>query len=368
MKVVFCLGSLHKGGAERVVSNLANYYAGLGNDVVIITTKSAESSYDLDKKIKVLSLDTTGARKSFRNIRRIARLREVIDDVKPDVIFGFLQEPIARLLVAKALFKNIKKTPTIISIRIDPKKAFSSFKRKMSLPLYNIANGFVFQTEEAKKFFNKKIQARSKVIANPLDPVFYLGNNGDTLKREKRIVAVGRLTRQKNYPLMLDAFAEVNRKIPGYVLEIYGDGPLKGDIEEYIRKKGLKKNVKLMGEVSDIKSHFNNASVFVMTSDYEGLSNALMEAMAVGVPCVSTNSSGGGAASLIEDGKNGFLVPVGDKAAISEAIEKVLLDDTLAEKFSKAAVKDMKKYRPEKINREWEEYASDVMVRHGEAR
>lgn len=364
MKIIFCLGSLSKGGAERVVCNLSNYFISRGDKVEIIVTRLRKKEYYLDKDINVIALDSTKPLKMFRNLRRVRKLYHLVLDYEPDLVFCFLQEPIARYLVLKTFCRRIRRIPVIISVRIDPKNAFKTVKRRISKALYNKADGFVFQTNEVMGCFKKSIQQRGVIIANSIDELFF-SNSGYSASREKRIVAVGRLVKQKNYQLLVDAFETILPEFRKYTLEIYGDGPLKDDIYDYIVRKGLEDNVKLMGVADNIKDKIESAALFVMSSDYEGMSNALMEAMALGLPCVSTNSAGGGAASLIKDGVNGFLVPVNDPKSLSEKMKTILSNPVISKQLSENARQSMMKYNPNTINAKWAEYAEMVVKRKG---
>lgn len=361
MKVIFCLGSLNKGGAERVVCNLSNYLVDEGIEVIIIVTKLSKKEYYLSDKIKIFSLDENKKNNGILgNIYRMNLISKIIKDNNVDVVLGFLQEPIARLLFMKTFYRSLKRIPLIISMRIDPKTAFNTFKRKLSLILYNKANGYVFQTSEAKNFFNKKIQMKSVVIANSIDPHFF-DIEIDNLKRDNRIVSVGRLTKQKNYPLLIESFLQISKQHPNYILEIYGDGPLKEDLLNQIKENKLEKKIILMGNVEKIEDKIYNAAMFVITSDYEGMSNALMEAMALGLPSISTDSAGGGAATLISNWKNGILIPIHSKDELIKSINRLIDDNDICKRISNESRKSMLKYKPEIINKLWLDYIKKIM-------
>ena len=358
MKIAFCLGSLNKGGAERVVSNLSNYLINNGNEVIIIVTKLSEIEYKLDNRIKVYSLDDDNSENKgllLRNIRRLKKLKSILLNNNLNIVLAFLQEPIARLLILRSFFRSVRKIPSIISVRIDPLHAFDSLKTKLTLPLYNSSNGFVFQTEEIKEFFNKKIQKRSVVIPNSLNYDFY-NNKIFSKERDKRIVSVGRLTAQKNFPMLINGFNAILKDFPDYTLEIYGDGELKNDLLLLIKNLKLDNKVFLMGNVSNLKEKIERSSLFIMTSDYEGLSNALMESLALGIPTICTDSDGGGARELIKNNYNGVLIDKNDVKTLSRKIKYVLLNKDYAKILSENAVKSMKKYNPDLINKRWEDY------------
>lgn len=362
MKIVICLGILNTGGAERVLCNLANYLVKENNEVIIIYTKVLNSNYKLDERVKVVILQDYEKKRSIlhRNYYVTKKYKEIIINNKADLILSFFQGPIARVLFLKKINKKIKNIPFIVSIREDPKKAFRSIKYKMTLHFYKYADAFVFQTEEIKKYFSKVIQEKSTIIPNSINPAFF-NKEISNIKREKKIVAVGRLAKQKNYPMLIDAFKNISKKFPDYVLEIYGDGELRKELENYINKLELNNKILLMGNHSNIEDKIYNASLFVITSNYEGISNALLEAMTLGLPCISTNSSGGGAKTLIENNYNGILIDVGDTVALEEKMEEVLLNSEFAEKLSNNAKKSMEKYHPKIINKMWLDYMIKVI-------
>ena len=222
MKILFTIGNLKKGGAERVIANLSNFLI-KNHEVIIVTTTHDETYYELDNKIKVYHLDEAKELKKgiiIKNIKRIRMLNKIIKLEVPDLAVSFLPEPSYRLMLIK---KNL---PSIISVRNDPKIEYKSLKNKILMKmLYPKADGFVFQTEEARACFSQKIQEKSCVIPNPISQNFV----GDLYsgKRKKTIVNVGRLTEQKNQLIIIDAFYNIQRKYKNYTLKIYGDGNLK---------------------------------------------------------------------------------------------------------------------------------------------
>lgn len=351
MRILFVIGPLNKGGAERVVCNLSNELI-KKNDVIIATTVTDKAEYSLDKRIKVICLDTNRT-SSFltKNISRIRNLKKIIKEHNIDIAISFLPEPSYRLM----LIKN-KKIKTIISDRNDPHIEYNSFLKKLLVKiLYRKSDGFVFQTPDARKYFSKKIQSKSIIIPNPINDLFLVASPYDG-NRTKRIVSVGRLTRQKNHKLLIDAFAIVNKKYDDYKLEIYGEGELKEDIEKYISNLGLNDYIFLKGKSNQLEKDLYDANMFVLSSDYEGMPNALMEAMALGLPCISTDCPIGGPKFLINNKESGLLVPVGDSDALANAIIELIEDDLLSRKISFNSFNDSKQYNNAEINKMWEDY------------
>lgn len=360
MRILFVIGPLERGGAERVVCNLSNELI-KNNEVLIATTISDKSDYYLDKRIKVISLDTCN-RKNFisKNIVRIINLKKIIKNYNIDFAISFLPEPSYRLM----LVKN-KRVKTIISDRNDPNQEYRNiFKKILTNILYSRSDGFVFQTPDAKKYFSKKIQKRSTIIPNPINESF-LVEKPYTGKRTNRIVAVGRLTKQKNQDLLLEAFSFVHKKYNDYILEIYGEGELKKELQSHILSLGLEKSVILKGNSNQLYNDIYDAKMFVLSSDYEGMPNALMEAMALGIPCISTDCPIGGPKFLIENKKNGLLIPTNNVTMLVDSIFKLIEDDNLSQEISLNCFNDSKKYNNNEINKMWERYIKKIYNNKG---
>ena len=336
MKIVFGIDSLKKGGAERVLSNLANDLIN-NNDVSIIVTSDITSSYPLNKKIRVFSLDN-GKKSLIKNFKRVINLYKYLKEIKPDIVITFMPPQSFRVL----LLKNILKLKVIVSVRNDPNREYKSLKNKITMKLlYRKSDGFVFQTDEASKYFSKKIQDRGVIIPNPINEDFLV--DGYKGVRKKEIVAVGRLENQKNYFYLLDTYKELLKVKKDYKLLIYGDGSLKSDIVSYIKENKLEKNVILKGKKDNIKEEIYKSSIYILPSLYEGMPNALMEAMALGLPVIATDCPCGGPKFLIDNGKNGLLVEVNNKEELLNAILKYINEPEFALQCGNNANRDMKK-------------------------
>ena len=358
MKIMFCLGSLNKGGAERVVSNLSNEFVRKNNDVTIVTTiKCTTLAYKLDKKIRIFSLDKNDnkSNKISRNIKRIQKLKRIILKENPDIILTFLPEPTYRVMLVN-LFTRKK---VIISVRNDPNIEYNNLIKKLLVKLlYTSANGFVFQTNDAKEWFSKKIQEKSVIIYNPIGQEFLCEPyNG---KRENKIVSVGRLVEQKNHKMLIDAFNKIKDDIREYKLYIYGDGPLKEQLISYITKLKLLDRVIIAGNVNDIKEKIYKSKLFVLTSNYEGMPNSLIEAMSLGVPCISTDCKIGGPKELLENEKNGLLVNVEDSNELAKKMLLLIRDEKLSKEISKNGNKKCKDLSIEIIANKWIDYIKRI--------
>lgn len=358
VKIMFCLGSMSKGGAERVVANLSNYLIDK-HKVSIVVTVPNDSAYPLNDKIKLISLDKNGENRGNilkRSYRRIMRLRKTIKKIEPDVIVSLLPEPTYRLIIANSFIKN----KVIISVRNDPKVEYNTFLKKLIMKiLYSRADGYIFQTDEARDFFSKNIRNRSVVIPNPINDDFIVRPfNGE---RVKKIVTVGRLVSQKNQKNLISAYNELLKKYNDYDLYIYGDGELKDALVNQCDNLQISDKVHFEGNVDNLKERIYDAKMFVLASDYEGMPNALMEAMSLGIPCISTDCPCGGPRFLIKNNENGLLVPVNDIKALTDSMLYIIENNDSASKFSQNANKIGKELCSKRINKKWLDYIKKIV-------
>lgn len=357
MKITFFIGGLSGGGAERVTCNLASYLARKGHDIVILTMSDDTATYALDDHVLRVPLLKYSERKGllYNSFLRIKRLITHLRKDKVDAYVVML--PVTTILLLRLSW--ITKSKIIAAERVDPSN-YPSGKQKQLKSLAPKADGWVFQTEEERAWYGETTcNAKVRIISNAINPDFirepYRG------ERKKTIVTAGRLTEQKNHKLLIQAFAKISPHFPNYQLVILGDGPLKDQLMSAIEELGVKERVLLPGYTTNIGDKIKDASLFALSSDFEGMPNALMEAMALGLPCISTDCDGGGAKFLIENEKNGLLVPKGDVEALSEAIRKMLSDKEFAEQCGREAHKICERLAPEKIYGEWEQFIKDVV-------
>lgn len=356
-RLMFYINTLGTGGAERVISQLANRFHDEQYEVLLTLSFPAEKEYPLSEGVKKVYLEEERQEQSrlTRNVARIKKLQALCKEFKPDVLISFMAEPNFRAILATVGLP----VKTIVSVRNDPNREYSGkigrFVGKYILPM---ADGCVFQTEQAKAWFPKRLQKKSTIIMNAVAESFF------EIKREdpKDIVAIGRLSKQKNHDMLIRAFAKIADKHPQDNLQLYGKGDLEEQLRQLISELGLENRVFLNGATNQVPLVLKNAGIFVLPSDYEGMPNALLEAMAAGVPSISTDCPCGGPAMLIRHGENGILVPVGDENAMADALECMLSDTSFAEKLGRRAKENAQIYRPENVFEMWKQYVESILT------
>lgn len=346
------ISQINGGGAGRVIVNLANYFASNNYRTILVTTFFREKEYEVDSRVERLAIepDEANGSKLSRNIRRIRTLRKYCKTYKPDILLTFLTEPIVRSVISTRGLP----VKNIISVRNDPEAEFRSVSRKIiGKMIFPMAEGCVFQTDGAARWFPIKMQRRSTVIPNPIECDFF---NVVANPVKGRIVTFGRLDPIKNHKMLIRAFGKVLETHPDSSLYIFGEGDEKASLQELIVNLGLEETVVLKGNTTDVPGAMSEADIFVLSSDSEGMPNALLEAMASGVPSISTDCPCGGPASLIMNEVNGVLIKVGDEAALVKTMSEFLDDPERARKMGEEARKNVSEYSEEMIYPRWEEY------------
>lgn len=364
MHIVFATHSLGYGGVEKNIKFLSEKFVSTGNQVDIIYIEGIIPEYmckhvmELDKRIKVYSVEASNIR-GVRRFVQIFQFTKLLNKIKPDIIIGFTIYP----NVMSVLAGKILHIPTIISERGDPYREFCQPTRlqKIELSIINRSNGAVFQTEGAKNFYSKRLQKYARVIPNPIFSQGHIERNQDGC-RNRTVVSVGRLDNiQKRYDVMLGAFSLFIKKHPDYTLKIYGDGKDLDFVLKKINELQIGENVKLCGVVKNPMSVITNEGIYLITSDFEGIPNSLLEAMAAGLPVVSTDCSPGGARMLITDHENGLLTPIRDEKALSNALCEFAENPKLAEICGNNAKDVLKRFAPDGIFGEWNKYVKTLI-------
>lgn len=363
-KIIFYIGSLGKGGAERVVVNLATYFRDEGYEVGIVTTYRLEEEYEEPERVKRYVLEdvnrvVTGSRVKYF-ISRCKNIRKIWKEEKPDVIVSLVgKNNMMALLTSIGL-----RIPVFVSVRSDPNREYAAKSmRLVSKTLFRRAKGIIVQTQDSKDYFPRSMQKRVRILPNSLDPRFIKPRYEGV--RAPEIVTVGRLDANKNHAMLFRAFAGVHEEYPEMKLVIYGGGfegtDTTQDLKALAKELGIEEKVVWMGRRSDIPDCIYKSRIFTLTSKYEGMPNALLEAMSLGLAVVSTDCPCGGPRTVIRDGENGLLVPVDDAGALEQALRRILSNPEFEETLGTNAAALGVELAPEKVNRMWKDYIEQGM-------
>ena len=352
-KLVFVIPTLTHGGAERVMSNLANQFSCHGYKVTFVLQKKVDDEYPTNPDIKKVYLTFRDIGNYYINLLiLLIKMRKAIIKESPDIALSFLDKCNQYFLLSTIGIKRFKR---FSSVRNIPELECSTAIKKIVVQLlFPKATGIILQTKDAEKWFaERNIRINSKIIPNQVAEQFF---DREFHGERKNIVTVGRLDEQKNQKLLIEAFAKIKNET-NENLYIYGEGPLRQELESLVSELGLSGRVFLPGLITDVPETIIGSRLFVLPSDFEGMPNALLEAIALGVPSISTDCPCGGPKEIIENKKNGFLVPVGDVDALAEKMKYVLsLPDNELEAISANAKKSADRYRPENVFKQWEEF------------
>ncbi len=361
MKIGFLLSDLNAGGAERATASLANYFAQQGHETEIITFKDIDSFYPLDENVEHLRIGfdeidlSLSLKRILGAIKRMFKIRSFVKARKLDVLIGM-----SFAMTWYTVFATkFTKTKAVGTERNNPYKykatKINTFLRKF---FYKFCDGYVFQTKKASGFFTDTLKKRDIIIPNAIfNETVY--NLTPPAKRDKLICAVGRLNKQKRFDILIDAFASISDKIPEHKMIIFGEGELRSELEKRIASYSLQERISLPGTDPQSVKVVNRADVFVLSSDLEGMPNVLMEAMAMGVPCVSTCCDMG-PEELIDNRENGILVNVGDTQQIADSILEIIDNPELSVRLSENARNLLKTHSIEAISDKWLNFLNNL--------
>lgn len=358
MKILFVNTNIGYGGASKMMVAVANKLVEK-NDVTFLTFRDAKVLQPLNDSVKHIHSSFTKINvKGISNIIQIIKLHKFIKDEKYDLAVAFLHPAHYMLTIAA----KGTKTKVLLSERADPtQRKNHNILFKLLYWILNQADAYVFQTEQAKLFYSENAQKKSVVIPNPIPdkkiPNVYVG------ERKKKIVNVARLEMiQKRQDVLIEAFARISNKIPEYELLFYGDGPDEDKIKTLAENSGVGDKIKFMGVSRTVLEDIRDSALFVLSSDYEGIPNALLEAMAIGLPCISTDCSPGGARVLINSGENGVIIPCGNAKALADGMLTVISDEEFSEKISKNAINVINIFDKKKILDRWIDFIESKVV------
>lgn len=352
MRITFIAASLGDGGAERVVSELVGEMHRQGHTVSVITVGSSARSYRIPEEVVVIDCAQKYSIPGMGFLLRVISIRKAVKALNPEICISFN----TTVNIYAVLACGDRSCKLVLSERNDPRYYPSGkLQRAMRAILYGKADCFVFQTEEARSWFRASIRKRGTVIYNPINPDLPPAHTG---VRSKRVVTAVRLEPQKNLTMAIDAFEKLHRNHPDYRFEIYGKGTLQQELMTYIVGKGLQGSITLKGNSSTLYADILDAAMFILSSDFEGMSNSMLEAMALGIPTISTDYPSGGARAVINNGINGILVPVGDTDSMYHAMERVIEEPGLSENLSKNGEKLREQLSVTQITNAWLSFIS----------
>lgn len=326
-KILLLIPALNAGGAERVMVTLANEWS-KDNDVTLMVFNDGTCFYSLSDKVNVKPMNLMPAGSGVHRIlsipsieiKRFKRIKEEILTGNYDFTLSFCY---TTNLMASLVASKHKEKKIYVSERNDP-YGYSSMLTLAINSLYRRCTIVICQNKMVKEYFtNQGFNNELIVLSNPVNFDDIPDERPDI--PERAIITVGRLIDQKNQKLLIEAFGRIQDKYSDYIVRIYGQGPLENELKEQIKKAGLSERVILMGTVKRVMYEVNKGSIFVLPSNFEGFPNVLIEAMATGMPVISSDFKTGVAKELISNGKNGYLFEVGNVEQLAEAMEKMIL-------------------------------------------
>lgn len=353
-KVLLYIDSMQKGGAQRVMGVLGKHLCDKGVTTLLINDivpEERKEEYPIDARIQRVFLDQDNMKGKDKNFHRVKKLRKIVKMENPDVILSFMGPPNYRMLMA-TLGLHCRK---VVSVRNDPYKEYGNtrIRRLIAGLLFRLADGCVFQTEMASEYFPKCVRRKSNIILNPVDPTFF---DVQWNESENSLITVGRLYPQKNHALLIRAFARLHKDMPEISLKICGKGVEEQRLKQLVQDLRIEDCVHFLGEINDVKEQLKHSSCFVLSSDYEGLPNALMEAMAVGMPAISTDCPCGGPRMLIKQYENGILVPCNDEKSLEKAIIYMMTEKSERIKLGHQAKQSAGRFNTATVMEKWYSY------------
>lgn len=366
-KIMFVSHKLDRGGAQKMLVYVANTCAEEFEETILLSLYDENIDFVVNNKVRVETLNKgirfpTVKRKIINKIKDnmslIKNLRAKLIETKPDLICSFGVNTIFICSLA-GIGLGIKITG---SERRSPIN-LPFFWKQISKVLYPTLDGMIFQLEEVQKYYGKRVESKSEVIPNPyVSDKLYKPCN--TESRVKVITAAAaRLEHEKGFDVLIKAFKEVKNKYPDYKLVIYGKGDWKYMYGDLLKQLNLNNSVEFPGIVDNVADAVYNSEVFVLSSRFEGIPNALLEVMGAGVPTVSCDCPPGGPRFLTYSGRRGLLVPINDYKALAESICKIISDYGLSSRLSISALEVRKELDPKRITKMWIEFFVKTLQR-----
>lgn len=343
--------SLACGGAERVLSILSYSFAEKYDDVRFIMWKDFPIFYKINDKITIVNIEKECG--SNNTIKKMLWFRGYISKNHPNLILSFLANSSVKVLLSTVGI-NI---PIVVAERNDPRKLKGGWLMvKIRDFLYNRATAIIEQTETNKRYFKGSKYKKTIVIYNPILMDEENVGSGINAIKQNRIISIGRLEPQKNQKMLIDAFRIFHDKYSDTKLVIYGEGSCRSELESQIKSLKIEDAVLLPGTIDNVVEELKDSLFFVMSSDFEGMPNALIEAMCIGLPCISTRVSG--AVDLINNNKNGILIDLGDTNKMAAAMIELMENENKRKDLGREAIKIFDQLKSERIVQEWINYVN----------
>lgn len=346
LKIFLIIPTLKQGGAERVMSELANIFSCYGIKVHLILLTNVEDFYKIDSEVIIhrLGFANTGfLKKIISEFKVFLKIRHLLKNERPDYTLGFMDKYNVLTILASS-FLSLK---VFVSDRSNPRKPIPKHILTLKKLTYRFATGIIAQTSLAKSILEEMTRnSNIKVIPNPLKKVELFSN----INREKIILNIGRLVPEKGQKYLIESFAKLNAK--GWKLIILGEGPLRGELEEQVKHLDIKDKVLLPGVALDIDVWYAKASIFAFPSISEGFPNSLVEAMSAGLPCVSFDCDAG-PSDIIQNGVNGYLVRTKEVDGLAKILDELINDEELRLNIGLNAMKVKETFDSEKISKEF---------------
>lgn len=352
MKILFVVRSVDIGGAAKQLAMTANALVEKGHEVIVFSYCWNKPNSLFSNQVRYIPSPDYG--KMGEYLKAIPSIRKVVKEEKPSVVISWRANAGCFVRLA-TLGLNCK---VIYSERTDPYMETSALL-KFATWVCGFSDGGVFQTEKARDYYPRLV-SKATVIPNPFDSKD-LPEIVPINERRKEIACVCRFFMvQKRQDVMLEAFQMILQKLPDYKLVFYGDGTDWEKVKHMAKEMEISDSVVFKGAVNDVIHYVKNSRLFVLSSDYEGIPNVILEAFAAGTPVVSTDCSPGGARVLIDNEKNGFIVPIRDAKALAEKSIKLIRDNELSMKFIKESRDKLSLFKYDRISDKWNEYITQV--------
>ena len=341
-KITIAVTSYYGGGAERVATVWASRLSELGYEVSMLAFAKEEAEYETSSKVnKHYLANSVDEYKKMAYFKRYKKIRQLLKEEGTECVISFLPAMQVWMMLA-CLGLGIRRVETI---RVNPWRisVTNPVHKTLWHMCYHTGDRIILQTEDQGPYFTIRDQKKSVVIRNPLATCYKSADKRECGEKIVRFVSAGRLAPQKNFPMLISAFADAAKKNADITLDIYGAGSdaYTACLKECIDNTGIVNRITLKGRTDDMCGALMEHDCFIMSSDYEGMPNALAEAMATGMVCISTDCKTG-PCDMIKNGKNGYLVKTGDAEGMAQAIKNVCaMSKQQCEKMGKAARKDI---------------------------